>query len=112
MSGQGSARTGALRGARSRLTGSLDAGAMFAATVDEEILGVGSVTPQPHWSGGRDAYGLELVAPHAARRGIGRALVETARASTLPSASPRRRCGTPCRSGTGEPFRGPHREHD
>jgi ribosomal protein S18 acetylase RimI-like enzyme len=39
------------------------------------------VAAQPHWAGDRDAYIGELaVAPHAARRGIGRALVATASA--------------------------------
>ena len=70
----------ALRAAQSWLIGSLDGGALFVAEGDGVILGVVSVTPQPHWAGGRDAYIGELaVAPHAARRGIGRALVATAR---------------------------------
>ncbi|SEM16222.1 GNAT family N-acetyltransferase [Streptacidiphilus jiangxiensis] len=70
----------ALRTARGWLSGSLDDGAMFVAEGAGEVLGVVSVAVQTHWTGDRDAYIGELaVAPVAARRGIGRALVAIVR---------------------------------
>jgi ribosomal protein S18 acetylase RimI-like enzyme len=76
----------ALAAARSWLTGSLtDAadgtGIVFVATSPPApgVLGVLSVRPTRHFTGEQDGYIGELaVAEHAARQGIGRALIDAA----------------------------------
>jgi ribosomal protein S18 acetylase RimI-like enzyme len=76
----------ALAAARSWLAGSLtDAtagtGIVFVATSPPapDILGVLSIRPTRHFTGEHDGYIGELaVAEHAARQGIGRALIEAA----------------------------------
>ena len=79
-------RARALAAARSWLTGSLtDAGAgtgiVLVATVPPaaDVVGVLSIRPTRHFTGEQDGYIGELaVAEHAARQGIGRALVDAA----------------------------------
>jgi ribosomal protein S18 acetylase RimI-like enzyme len=74
----------ALAAGRRWLEGSLGAqaqghGAVFVATVADQVLGVISIQPSTHFTGERDGYIGELaVAGHAARRGIGRALIDAA----------------------------------
>ena len=79
-------RARALAAARSWLTGSLtDAaagtGIVLVATVPPaaDVVGVLSIRPTRHFTGEQDGYIGELaVAEHAARQGIGRALVDAA----------------------------------
>jgi ribosomal protein S18 acetylase RimI-like enzyme len=79
-------RERALAAARSWLTGSLtDAaagtGIVFVAAVPPAVavVGVLSIRPTRHFTGEQDGYIGELaVAEHAARQGIGRALIDAA----------------------------------
>jgi len=79
-------RARALAAARSWLTGSLtDAaagtGIVLVATVPPaaDVVGVLSIRPTRHFTGEQDGYIGELaVAEHAARQGIGRALIDAA----------------------------------
>jgi ribosomal protein S18 acetylase RimI-like enzyme len=79
-------RARALAAARSWLTGSMtDAaagtGIVFVATVPPaaDVVGVLSIRPTRHFTGEQDGYIGELaVAEHAARQGIGRALIDAA----------------------------------
>jgi len=79
-------RARALTAARNWLTGSLtDAaagtGIVFVATAPPApgLLGVLSIRPTRHFTGEHDGYIGELaVAEHAARQGIGRALIDAA----------------------------------
>jgi ribosomal protein S18 acetylase RimI-like enzyme len=74
----------ALAAGRRWLEGSLAAaargdGALFVAAVADQIVGVISIGPSTHFTGERDGYIGELaVAEHAARQGIGRALIGAA----------------------------------
>ncbi len=74
----------ALAAGRRWLEGSLAAaargdGAVFVAAVADQIVGVISIGPSRHFSGELDGYISELaVAAHAARQGIGRALIGAA----------------------------------
>ena len=74
----------AIAAGRRWLEGSLAAaargdGAVFVATVADQVLGVISIAPSTHFTGERDGYIGELaVAEHASRQGIGRALIDAA----------------------------------
>jgi ribosomal protein S18 acetylase RimI-like enzyme len=77
-------QAGALAAGRGWLEDSLDAaargeGTVFVAAVSVQVLGVISIRPSRHFTGERDGYIGELaVAEHAARQGIGRALIGAA----------------------------------
>jgi ribosomal protein S18 acetylase RimI-like enzyme len=77
-------RAAALAAGRRWLEGSLAAaargdGVVFVAVAADQVLGVISIQPSTHFTGERDGYIGELaVAEHAARQGIGRALIGAA----------------------------------
>jgi ribosomal protein S18 acetylase RimI-like enzyme len=74
----------ALAAGRRWLEGSLAAaargdGTVFVAVIADQVLGVISIGPIKHFTGEQDGYIGELaVAEHAARQGIGRALIGAA----------------------------------
>ncbi|MFY9778351.1 MAG: GNAT family N-acetyltransferase, partial [Trebonia sp.] len=76
---QNEARAAGRRWLADSLAAAAGDGTVFVAADGNAIAGVISVRPSRHFTGERDAYIGELaVAEHAARRGIGSALVEAA----------------------------------